>query len=94
MTLPKKEEESSPWATAEVPFPSYPEEDWVDIHTLQVDSTLPVPQRIQSLLEQMPQPFCCRCGEFKIQLSFREDAPTLSQLIEKLEELEDSAFSL
>lgn len=51
----------------------------VDLNTVKIDESLPVPERVASFLEQIKNPYCFRIGNVAVKVSYKEDGPTFQQ---------------
>lgn len=51
----------------------------VDIQNVQIDTTLPVVQRMESYLEQIKNPYCFRHGDSAIHVRFEPEGSDLRQ---------------
>lgn len=51
----------------------------VDITDIQIDSTLPTEQKLQSYLQQVKNPYCFRCGDTPVKIRFVSERKTLAQ---------------
>ncbi len=56
----------------------------VDLDTVIIDDTLPVPERIASFLTQIKNPYCFRIGDVAIKVNYKENGPTFQQNFEEL----------
>ena len=54
----------------------------VDLDSIQIDSTKPVQERIQSFLQQIQNPYCFRIGEVAVKVNYRSDGPSFQQNFE------------
>jgi hypothetical protein len=54
----------------------------VDIHDVTIDRTLPKKERIRSFVEQIKNPYCFRCGEAVVKMSFMDTDVTLEDRME------------
>ena len=54
----------------------------VDLETIQIDSSKPVQERIQSFLQQIQNPYCFRIGEVAVKVNYRSDGPSFQQNFE------------
>lgn len=51
----------------------------VDLNSVKIDESLPVPERVASFLEQIKNPYCFRIGNVAVKVSYKEDGPTFQQ---------------
>lgn len=51
----------------------------VDITDIQIDSTLPTAEKMQSYLEQVKNPYCFLCGDTPVRIRFVCKSKTLAQ---------------
>ena len=54
----------------------------VDLETIQIDSSKPVQERIQSFLQQIQNPYCFRIGEVAVKVNYRSEGPSFQQNFE------------
>ena len=52
-------------------------DSFVDIHDVTIDRTLSKEERIRSFVEQIKNPYCFRCGEAVVKMSFMDTDVTL-----------------
>ena len=64
------------------PFDGIDIDSLVDIRNVKIDTTLPVPERIQSYIEQVKNPYYFRVGDVAVHVSYSENGPTLQELLE------------
>jgi hypothetical protein len=57
-------------------------EDLVDIHDVTIDRTLPKEERIRQFVMQIKNPYCFRCGEAVVKMSFMDTERTLEDCME------------
>lgn len=50
----------------------------VDIRDVEIDTSLPVEERIKSYIEQVRDPYCFRVGDVKVRVSFSDTDRTLT----------------
>lgn len=50
----------------------------VDIRDVNIDTSLPVEERIRSYIEQVKDPYCFRVGDVKVRVSFSDTNRTLT----------------
>ena len=50
----------------------------VDIRDVNIDTSLPVEERIRSYIEQVKDPYCFRVGDVKVRVSFSDTDRTLT----------------
>lgn len=63
-------------------------DELVDIGFVKIDTAMPRQERIESYLAQIKNPYCFKCGQFAVKISFTEDAPCLQdRLVEYLRNL-------
>ena len=54
----------------------------VDIRDVKIDTSLPVPERIKSYLEQVKNPYYFRVGDVAVHVCYAENGPTLQEVME------------
>ena len=54
----------------------------VDINDVAIDKKLPTEQRIKDYVRQIGNPYCYKCGEAIVKISFSETTATLEDRIE------------
>ena len=59
-------------------------ESLVDLNTVCIDDTKPVPERISSFLEQIKNPYCFRIGDIVVKVNYKPTGPTFQQNFEEL----------
>ena len=57
-------------------------DDLVDLNSVQIDATLPIPERANSFIQQIQNPYCFRIGDVAVKVVYKEDGPTFQQNIE------------
>lgn len=63
-------------------------DELVDISTIQIDTTLPRQERMESYLAQIKNPYCFKCGQMAVKVSFALDGPDLQErLVEHIKSL-------
>lgn len=55
----------------------------VDIETVRIDPDLPPVERLLNYLEQIKNPYCFRCGETAVRISFAADGDNLQNLLKR-----------
>lgn len=55
----------------------------VDIETVCIDPDLPPVDRLLNYLEQIKNPYCFRCGETAVRISFAADGDNLHNLLKR-----------
>lgn len=66
----------------DVDIRSVDKSELVDLDTVQIDSTKPVKERIQSFLQQIQNPYCFRIGEVAVKVNYRSEGPSFQQNFE------------
>ena len=56
----------------------------VDLNTVKIDDTQPIPERIHSFLQQIKNPYCFRIGDIAVKVNYKENGPTFQQNFEEL----------
>lgn len=56
----------------------------VDLATIQIDSTKPVQERVQSFLQQIQNPYCFRIGDVAVKVNYKAEGPSFQQNFEDL----------
>ena len=51
----------------------------VDINSVTIDESLPVPERVASFLEQIKNPYCFRIGNVAVKVVYNDEGPTFQQ---------------
>lgn len=51
----------------------------VDLNSVRIDDTRPIPERIYSFLEQIGNPYCFRIGDVAVKVNYRSEGPTFQQ---------------
>ena len=57
-------------------------DDLVDIRDVVIDTNLPKEERMKLFLEQVKNPYCFKCGEVVVKLSFADTDITLEERME------------
>ena len=57
-------------------------DDLVDLNSVQIDGTLPIPERVNSFIQQIKNPYCFRIGDVAVKVVYKQDGPTFQQNIE------------
>lgn len=50
----------------------------VDIRSVEIDTSLPVEERIKSYIQQVKDPYCFRVGDVKVRVAFADTDRTLT----------------
>jgi RecJ-like exonuclease len=58
-------------------------DDLVDIQDVVIDTSLPKEERIQSYLEQIKNPYCYRCDDMIVRVSFANTEVTLEDRLQQ-----------
>lgn len=56
----------------------------VDLNTVHIDESQPVPLRVASFVEQIGNPYCFRVGDVAVKVKYRADGPTFQQNMEEI----------
>lgn len=64
------------------PFEGIDISSLVDIRDVKIDTSLPVPERIKSYLDQVKNPYYFRVGDVAVHVCYTENGPTLQDLLE------------
>lgn len=56
----------------------------VDLNTVHIDDTQPIPERIHSFLQQIKNPYCFRIGDIAVKVNYKSNGPTFQQNFEEL----------
>lgn len=56
----------------------------IDLDTVQIDSTQPVEERVQSFLQQIQNPYCFRIGDVAVKVNYKHDGPSFQQNFEDI----------
>lgn len=60
-------------------------DELVDISTVHIDTALTRQERLESYLAQVKNPYCFKCGQMAVKVSFTPDGPDLQErLVEYL----------
>lgn len=57
-------------------------ESLVDIRNVEIDRSLPKEERIRQFVKQIKNPYCFRCGEAVVKMSFMDTDITLEDRME------------
>lgn len=57
--------------------------DLVDIQTVRIDPDLPPAERLLNYLEQIKNPYCFRCGDTAVRISFAADGDKLQNILKR-----------
>lgn len=68
----------------EVDIRSIDKSHLVDLNSIHIDDTAPVPERVASFLEQIRNPYCFRIGDVAVKVKYKSDGPTFQQNFEDL----------
>ena len=55
-------------------------DDLVDLNSVQIDGTLPIPERVNSFIQQIKNPYCFRIGDVAVKVVYKEDAVSYTHL--------------
>lgn len=64
------------------PFEGIDISSLVDIRDVKIDTSLSVPERIKSYLEQVKNPYYFRVGDVAVHVCYAENGPTLQEVME------------
>ena len=56
----------------------------VDLNSVTIDDSKPIPERIYSFLQQIKNPYCFRVGDIVVKVKYKSDGPTFQQNFEEL----------
>ena len=56
----------------------------IDLDTVQIDSSQPVQERVQSFLQQIQNPYCFRIGDVAVKVNYKHDGPSFQQNFEDI----------
>lgn len=56
----------------------------VDLDSVHIDDSKPVPERIASFIEQIQNPYCFRIGDVAVKVNYQSGGPTFQQNFEDL----------
>lgn len=54
----------------------------IDLDSVQIDSSQPVQERVQSFLQQIQNPYCFRIGDVAVKVNYKKDGPSFQQNFE------------
>lgn len=57
-------------------------EEMVDISAVHIRQDLPHEEKILDFLEQIKNPYCFRCGDIPVKVSFSDNGPKLDQVLQ------------
>lgn len=72
----------APTPKSKNPFEGIDINSLVDIRDVKVDTSLPVPERIKSYLDQVKNPYYFRVGDVAVHVCYTENGPTLQEILE------------
>ena len=55
----------------------------VDVRSVHIDASLPGEQKMQSYLGQIKNPYCFRCGDTAVRISFAADGDNLQNILKR-----------
>ena len=58
-------------------------DELVDIETVHIDPDLPPAERLLNYLEQIKNPYCFRCGDTAVRISFAADGDNLQNILKR-----------
>ena len=56
----------------------------IDLDTVQIDSSQPIQERVQSFLQQIQNPYCFRSGDVSVKVNYKHDGPSFQQNFEDI----------
>ena len=56
----------------------------VDLDSVHIDDTKPIPERICSFVQQIGNPYCFRIGDVAVKINYRSEGPSFQQNFENL----------
>lgn len=58
-------------------------DDLTDIRDINIDTSLPIEQRMQQYIRQIKNPYCYRCGDAIIRVSFADSGTSLEDRLKQ-----------
>lgn len=56
----------------------------VDLNSVKIDESLPIPERVASFVSQIGNPYCFRVGDVAVKVVYKADGPSFQQNIEDI----------
>ena len=56
----------------------------VDLTTVKIDETKPVPERVRSFMDQVKNPFCFKVGNIAVKVEYMDHGPTFQENLEEM----------
>lgn len=51
----------------------------MDLNSVYIDESKPIPERIESFLQQIQNPYCFRIGDVAVKVNYKSEGPTFQQ---------------
>lgn len=59
-------------------------ESLVDLRDIQIDESLPIPERVADFVEKIRNPYCFRIDGVVVKVSYKKDGPSFQQNFEDM----------
>ena len=56
----------------------------VDLNSVTIDESLPIPERVASFVHQIGNPYCFRVGDVAVKVVYKADGPSFQQNMEDI----------
>jgi hypothetical protein len=56
----------------------------IDLNSVKIDETRPIPERIADFVKQIQNPYCFRIGDVAVKVVYKAEGPTFQQNLEDL----------
>ena len=55
----------------------------IDLNSVKIDESLPIPERVASFVSQIGNPYCFRVGDVAVKVVYKTGGPTFQQKMEE-----------
>ena len=56
----------------------------IDLNSVKIDESLPIPERVASFVSQIGNPYCFRVGDVAVKVVYQTGGPTFQQNMEEI----------
>ena len=56
----------------------------IDLNSVKIDESLPIPERVASFISQIGNPYCFRVGDVAVKVVYKTGCPTFQQNMEEI----------
>ena len=56
----------------------------IDLNSVKIDESIPIPERVASFVSQIGNPYCFRVGDVAVKVVYKTGGPTFQQNMEEI----------